>query len=194
MGTGFQTSFWEDSWLGTPLKVRLSGLFSISQVQKETISEVERWKDGRFVLDFRWRRSFFIREEPLVSTFSWSSESFSLVGESDRWIWSHYKDGIFSMTSPYQVLHDLRHGSDPSLVKDFPSLSLIWDSWAPFKVVVFSWQLLLDRFLPRDNLFNRRIIVDPYVTSCGSIGYLFHPLWGLDSIWPSLVCYLFSVL
>lgn len=66
VGTGFQTSFWEDPWLGRTLfKVIFPCLFSISQVQKETVSEVGRWVDERLVWDLMWRKSFFIREEPL---------------------------------------------------------------------------------------------------------------------------------
>lgn len=37
---------------------------------------------------------------------------------------------------------------------------------SPLKVNVFSWQLLQDRISTRQNLFSRRIIVDPGGISC----------------------------
>jgi len=34
---------------------------------------------------------------------------------------------------------------------------ILWKSWAPPKVIVFSWQLLLDRILTRSNLVRRGV-------------------------------------
>jgi hypothetical protein len=42
----------------------------------------------------------------------------------------------------------------------------VWVSWSPFKVNVFSWQLLQDRVSTRQNIFSKRIIVDPGGISC----------------------------
>jgi hypothetical protein len=33
----------------------------------------------------------------------------------------------------------------------------VWKSWAPSKVIVFSWQLLLDRIPSRSNLIRRGV-------------------------------------
>lgn len=86
--------------------------------------------------------------------------------ESDKWILSHSRDAIFFVVSAYQVLHDLCQTADPLLVSKFPYIPLIWDSWPPSKVVVFSWQLLLDRFPFRENLFKRSVILDKEAISC----------------------------
>ena len=37
------------------------------------------------------------------------------------------------------------------------AISRVWKSWAPSKVIIFSWQLLLDRIPSRSNLFRRGV-------------------------------------
>lgn len=78
--------------------------------------------------------------------------------ESDRLVWRHSIYGFFSVASAYQMFDDLRHASDPPLVSEFPSLPLIWNSYAHSKVVVFSWQLLLRRFLLEKICLKERLL------------------------------------
>jgi hypothetical protein len=42
----------------------------------------------------------------------------------------------------------------------------VWKSWAPFKVIVFSSQLLRNRILTFQNLFTHNVIRDPLNTLC----------------------------
>lgn len=70
------------------------------------------------------------------------------------------------MASAYQVLDDLHYASNPPLVREFPSLPLILNYWAPTIVVILSLQLLLDMFHFRENLFKRNVIVNLKGSSC----------------------------
>jgi hypothetical protein len=49
-------------------------------------------------------------------------------------------------------------------------LARVWKSWAPSKVIVFSWQLLQNRVPTRQNLFKRRVIRDPDHALCAFCG------------------------
>ena len=46
----------------------------------------------------------------------------------------------------------------------------IWDSWPPSKVIVFFLQVLLNRFSYRENLFKKKLILDPSFTVCPICG------------------------
>lgn len=46
-------------------------------------------------------------------------------------------------------------------------LPLIWVSWAPLKVVFFSWPILLEKFLSRENLVKHGVLLNLVSASCG---------------------------
>lgn len=52
------------------------------------------------------------------------------------------------------------------------SPSHIWGNWALSKVIVFLWQLIPDRFPSRDDLFNRKVIIDHVLNACHICGDL----------------------
>jgi hypothetical protein len=55
----------------------------------------------------------------------------------------------------------------PSLVANsIDVLTRIWESWAPLKVIVFSWQAILGRLPTRKNLVRRWIINDGVDAAC----------------------------
>lgn len=75
-----------------------------------------------------------------------------ILHREDGWSWSLSPDGSYSVKFAYS-----------SLIKDSSAISSphgdimraiarVWKSWAPFKVVVFSWQLILDKIPTRCNL------------------------------------------
>lgn len=49
---------------------------------------------------------------------------------------------------------------EPPLVIENPNLPLIWESWAPSEILVFSWQILQNRYSSKENLFKRKVILD----------------------------------
>lgn len=74
------TFCWEDPWLGSvPLKIRFQRLFSISKVPKGMVGEVGRCVQGLMSWNLRWRKSFFVHEEPLVTEFFWLFEKSILI-------------------------------------------------------------------------------------------------------------------
>jgi hypothetical protein len=81
-------------------------------------------------------------------------------GEEDKWVWIPEEDGLFSIKSAYSVLENIFLLEDD--VGDFNEgvFSSLWKNPAPYKVVEFSWSLLLDRIPTGDNLAIRHIL-DP---------------------------------
>lgn len=68
VGYGLSTSLWGDSQLAsTYFKNRFQIIFSIYQIQDGTVGVVERFVQGRITWDLRWRRLFFVHEEPTVA-------------------------------------------------------------------------------------------------------------------------------
>jgi hypothetical protein len=77
---------------------------------------------------------------------------------NDEWKCHHISEGMFSVRSIYRYLA----GSiippislEPDLVRD---LGFLWKSFAPSKITVFSWQLLLQRLPTKVNLAKRRVV------------------------------------
>jgi hypothetical protein len=54
----------------------------------------------------------------------------------------------------------------PFVLDSVGTVTRIWKSWAPLKVIVFSWQSFLGRLPTRENLVRRRIIVDGEGAGC----------------------------
>jgi hypothetical protein len=77
---------------------------------------------------------------------------------NDEWKCHHISEGMFSVRSIYRYLA----GSiippislEPDLVRD---LGFLWKSFAPSKITVFSWQLLLQRLPTKVNLAKRGVV------------------------------------
>jgi hypothetical protein len=106
-----------------------------------------------------------------------------LLGAFDSWSWKHDSTGTFSVKSAYLLLIAgvVSNVLDSLLVK-------VWKSWVPSKMIVFSWQLLQDKVLTRQNILKRRVIRDPgdaLSALCGtSIEALDHLLVSCVSISP----------
>lgn len=124
----------------------------------------------------------FLWEEELVQLFSdtiWQGH-FSRDME-DVWVWKADNSKVYSVKSAYSLL--LSHHLFPS---DFSGLSPLfrnfWVSYAPRKVLTFSWQLILDHVPTRSNLLQRKVIVDSQLAVCLSRGWVrvnktpFYPL------------------
>ena len=73
------------------------------------------------------------------------------------WSWTLRPDGRYSMKSAYSsLLNGLSVSSIPQ-GEVLKAVSRVWKSWAPSKVIVFSWQLFLDRIPSSSNLFRRGV-------------------------------------
>jgi hypothetical protein len=76
---------------------------------------------------------------------------------------------------------------------DTSRLARMWKSLAPYKIIIFFWQLLQDRVPTRKNLFKRRVIRDQRETICAlcgdlveSIDHLFITCDRFSPIWYDL--------
>ncbi|XP_024636569.1 uncharacterized protein [Medicago truncatula] len=75
-----------------------------------------------------------------------------MVVREDVWSWTLSLDGRYSVKSACSFLiKDLMVMGIPQ-GEVLKAVSRVWKSWAPSKVIVFSWQLLLDMIPSRSNL------------------------------------------
>lgn len=74
------------------------------------------------------------------------------------WSWSMESSGCFSSSSAYRLLF-LKCASDESLVdREDNVFKNFWKSKAPRKILVFGWQVLLDRLPTKTNPFRRNVL------------------------------------
>jgi hypothetical protein len=148
--------------------------------------------DEEWHWDFRWRRELSVWEFDQFQVLLAAVANHPLVGATDSWSWRHDPTGTFSVKSAYLLLTaDLVfNGLDALLAK-------VWKSWAPSKVIVFSWQLLQDRVPTRQNLLKRRVIRDPgdaLYAFCGSsiesVDHLFVTCVFVSPVWYSILRWL----
>jgi hypothetical protein len=86
--------------------------------------------------------------------------------------WSFLLGGPFTVSLMYHFLYKRFSPSSPLVLASAGSLAKVWKSWAPSKVIVFSWQALLGRLPMRSNLARRRVLLveDSSCIFCGSVG------------------------
>jgi len=82
---------------------------------------------------------------------------YSRVDKEDKWSWTLSPDGWYSVKSAYSSLLRGLPATGASEGDTLQAVSRIWKAWVPSKVVVFSWQLLLDRIPTRLNLIRRGV-------------------------------------
>jgi len=81
----------------------------------------------------------------------------SRLDREDVWSWSLTPDGRYSVKSAYSLLIKGLPDAGAPHGDTLQATTRIWKSWAPPKVIVFSWQLLLDRIPTRSNLVRRGV-------------------------------------
>lgn len=78
------------------------------------------------------------------------------------------------------------------------TLSSIWNSWGPSKMVVFSWQLMHDRISTRENLLKRGITIAskgvffPFFSRFPNHRPIFITCEVVDSVWYMIFSWLES--
>jgi len=153
IGNGLSTQFWHDPWCGNILlRVRFHRLFQLSLEQEGRVWELGAWVGGVWEWDLRWRRPLFVWELDLLNELLVVVARISRVDKEDRWAWTLSYDGRFSVKSAYGHLLSNLPGIDAPVGEVLQAVSRVWKFGAPSKVVVFSWQLLLNRIPTRLNL------------------------------------------
>lgn len=74
------------------------------------------------------------------------------LSRDDVWSWNLSPDGRYYVKSAYSHLIKVVSAAGTPVGVALQVFSAVWKSWAPSKVIVFSWQLLLDRIPSRSNL------------------------------------------
>ncbi|GAU29855.1 hypothetical protein TSUD_379450 [Trifolium subterraneum] len=194
IGNGGDTRFWHDTWVGAqPLKEVFPRLFLISSQKECSVLEVGRWVSEVWEWNCKWRRSLFVWEEELADMLDTILTPIQLSHSNDEWRCHHATGGRFSVSSLYCFLS----GSilppislNPDFVRD---LGFLWKSWAPSKVVVFSWQLLRRRLPTRENLGKRGICDNGTDSNCvlcplelESEGHLFCGCAFASTLWTKI--------
>jgi hypothetical protein len=73
--------------------------------------------------------------------------------------WLFLGGGEFTVNLMYHHLYKRFSPSPYLALASAGSLAKVWKSWAPSKVIVFSWQALLGRLPTRINLARRGVVV-----------------------------------
>ncbi|GAU32048.1 hypothetical protein TSUD_214030 [Trifolium subterraneum] len=167
IGNGATTRFWCDKWLGDSLlSVKFPRLFSLSLNKEETVNELVVVGESTISWNFSWRRNLFLWEEDCVSLLLADLESVNLSRDEDKWRWVLDPEGCFSVKSAYDSLSkEIVVGSS---LRPFESLIFknIWESPAPSKVIIFSWQLFYDRVPTMENLLLRGVLTSNSGGNC----------------------------
>jgi hypothetical protein len=199
IGDGGDTLFWLHNWcvVGS-LAVVFPRLYSISLQAEANIKEMGVWVSGIWTWQLKWRPPFFSWEEDLYREFLLLLEEVHISLDKPSWSYRHDIGGLFSVKANYDFLSflwALPISLSPILCG---AVHKVWESWAPSKVMVFSWQTLLLRIPTRTNLATRGVVFEGDHLLCRVCGggvetkiiysscYLWLGLFGLRCIGGSM--------
>jgi hypothetical protein len=159
LGCGDGTRFWLDKWVGqNTLSELFPRLFSVSLQTDLKVNQMGEWRDGVWYWNLNWRRQLFVLEGDLLLHLLELLRHVSLSHMEDSWVCTIGGEGVYTVKDGYYFLANTflpevgGYDVDGSIVKR------VWESYAPTKVVIFSWQLLLERLPTRGNLFRRGLL------------------------------------
>jgi hypothetical protein len=131
------------------------------------VSDSIWWKGPIWRWDFKWRRNFFVWEEELVINLDNLLNQVHLSTMDDEWKCHHPTGGTFTVNSIYSFLSNSISPPPVALVVEkLLLLEYLWKSYVPYKVIVFTCQLLLGRLPTKGNLFKRRIFYETQQRDC----------------------------
>jgi hypothetical protein len=167
LGNGKGTRFWLDTWVGgSTLRQQFPRLFSISTHKESCIDQVGEWGAAGWEWKLEWRRSLFVWEEELLTTLMNLIETIILSHQNDSWKCNIGGDGEYNVKDGYGFLSD-NFLPQLEISQDCRrNLRWIWYSFAPLKVIIFSWQVLLQRLPTRMNLIKRGLLAPPSTPCC----------------------------
>jgi hypothetical protein len=114
-------------------------------------------RNGVWVWSLTWRRRFFAWEDELLVQLMDLIGEMNFSSSQDTWVCGIGADGEYAVKDGYCFISK---NFLPSLVSSgvVGQVKKVWESFALMKVIMFSWQLLLQRLPTRANLFNRCVI------------------------------------
>ena len=146
LGNGEQVRFWEDVWLGPrALRFEFQSLYDIVSNKHSTVADVF----GTVPINLSFRRVLIGQRRTAWFTLIERLMRINLTNETDKFIWSLTKTGLFTVKSFYD---DLLNGHTRYLRK------YLWKLKIPLKIKIFLWFLSRKELLTKDNLTKRRWI------------------------------------
>jgi len=121
------------------------------------VGDLGAWEEGVWLWDLSKRRPLFVWESNLLNDILLVVVRHSSSDREDSWSWTLCHEGRYSVKSAYSHLLKGLPSSGAPEGDTLRAVSRVWKSRAPSKVVVFSWQLILDRIPTRLNLVNRGV-------------------------------------
>ncbi|XP_057809125.1 uncharacterized protein LOC131023599 [Salvia miltiorrhiza] len=169
IGNGKNTLFWEDRWVGhKPLKFVFPRLFQLCVEKKAVISDLGRWANSEWIWDLKWRRELFDREKPMINELlSFISGLDPVASKDDGWCWRASKVGVFTTSSAYKAIKDMRKNEVGSTSFNKRS-EKAWKIRAPQKAKVTVWRILRNRLPTCDNLSKRNIPLGDVEIMCNA--------------------------
>jgi hypothetical protein len=143
VGSGEQTRFWEDTWLGdTPLSQQYPSLYNIVHAKQASVATVM----GQLPLNIGFRQAITGNREVSWTHLCSRLINIHLTTQPDTFVWKLTKSGIFSVKSMYLDYMD----DHTKFLRKY-----IWKIKVPLKIRIFMWFLLKRVLLTKDNLARR---------------------------------------
>lgn len=155
VGNGTNSLFWSDRWLhGCSLSVLAPAVVScISQRCMSSRTVAQALDNRTWVRDIQGSLCL----EGLVQYLQiWDLlEYFTLVQDTDKHIWRHERNGVFSSKSTYRAFFNGAITFEP--------WRRLWKSWAPPKCKMFLWLAIWNKCWTADRLARRGL---PHPDQC----------------------------
>ncbi|KAK8511783.1 hypothetical protein V6N12_000824 [Hibiscus sabdariffa] len=198
VGDGKHILFWDDVWLGnSSLKDQFPRFYALSCNKSGKVADFGRKIGARWVWHIPLRRGLFDRELPYWQEFMSRLNTFQSSVSGHDWVrWLGSSDGSFSVKS----LKKLVIGPLPpsNFWDDF-----VWIGFAPPKVELFVWLVMLERISVKVELVKRGVVLSgsslcvfcqEFPESTDHLLFTCHFSWklwmsfcaglGLSSVWP----------
>jgi hypothetical protein len=124
------------------------------------------WRDEVWYWNLNWRRRLFVWEDELLSQMLELISHTILSFVDASWICTIGADGGYTVKDGYCCLYKNFLPAVSSFEGSGRVVKWVWESLAPMKVKIFSWQLLLQRLPTRGNLSQRGVIRNTPHSQC----------------------------
>lgn len=127
----------------------------------EQLDGVWRWK-------LRWRRSLFAWVESLLVELLICINNVSKKNQpEDSWWWLCDPSAVYSLKSAFHILQtSIANSSGLANLQNSDFFKKLWCNKVPMKLMVFAWQMILDRIPTKCNLQKRNILNQNQSLTC----------------------------